>query len=82
MKISLDIVGKNWITLEDGTDTPPNNRLIATTTEVVGVGDLVIVNSVIHTNVDLGSGYNYTVLLEEATFSRWVFPDNSSGISR
>lgn len=70
MKVSMGIMGKNWITLEDGTGTAPNNRLIATTSEVVGIGDLVTVKGVVHTNVNLGSGYNYTVLLEEATFSR------------
>ena len=70
MKVSLNIVGKNWITLQDGTGTAPDNRLIATSSEVVSVGDLVTVKGVVHTNVDLGSGYTYSVLLEEATFSR------------
>ena len=70
MKVSENIVGKNWITLQDGTGIAPANKLIATSTELVGVGDLVTVTGVVHTNVDLGSGYSYTVLLEEATFSR------------
>ena len=70
MKVSKNIMGKNWITLQDGTGTAPNNRLIATSSEVMAVGDLVTVKGVVHTNVDLGSGYNYTVLLELATFSR------------
>ena len=70
MKVSLEIAGKNWVTLQDGTGTPPNNKLIATTSEVVTVGDLVTATGVVHTNVDLGSGYNYSVLLEEATFTK------------
>jgi hypothetical protein len=70
MKVSKNIMGKNWITLEDGTGIAPNNRLIATTSEVVGIGDLVIVKGVVHTDVDLGSGYNYSVLIEEATFAK------------
>jgi hypothetical protein len=70
MKVSLNVMGKNWITLQDGTGTAPDNRLIATGPESVGVGDLVTVKGIIHTNVDLGSGYNYKVLIEEATFSR------------
>jgi hypothetical protein len=56
--------------LQDGTGTAPDNRLIATSSEVMSVGDLVTVKGIIHTNVDLGSGYNYKVLIEEATFSR------------
>ena len=49
---------------------------------LVGIGDLVVVKGVVHTNVDLGSGYNYSMLIEEASFTHWVFPDNSSDISR
>lgn len=70
MKISPNILGKNWITLQDGSGTAPDNRLIATSSETVAVGDLVTVTGQVHTNVDLGSGYTYTVLLEEATFSQ------------
>jgi hypothetical protein len=70
MKVSMEIAGKNWITLQDGTGTAPNNKLIATTSDVVAVGDLVTVTGVVHTDVDLGSGYNYSVLLEEATFTK------------
>lgn len=70
MKVNVQIAGKNWVTLQDGTGAAPNNKLIATTSEVVAVGDLVTVSGVIHTNVDLGSGYNYSVLLEEATFKQ------------
>ncbi len=70
MKVSPNIMGKNWITLQDGTGTAPGNKLIATSSEVVAIGDLVTVKGVIHTDVDLGSGYVYNVLLEEATFSK------------
>jgi hypothetical protein len=70
MKVSMNIVNKNWITLQDGTGTEPDNKLIATTSEVVAVGDLVTVTGVVQTDVDLGSGYNYSVLLEEATFTK------------
>ncbi len=69
MKVSPNILGKNWITLQDGTGTSPHNQLIATSSETVAIGDLVTAKGVIRTNVDLGSGYTYTVLLEKATFS-------------
>lgn len=70
MKVSLEILGKNWITLQDGTGTAPNNKLLATTTEVVEIGDVVTVKGVIKTDIDLGSGYKYKVVMEEATFSK------------
>lgn len=69
-KVSPNILGKNWITLQDGTGAAPDNQLMATSSEVVAVGDLVTVRGVIHTNVDLGSGYSYEVLLEDAVFSQ------------
>lgn len=69
IKVSKAIMGKNWITLQDGTGTAPDDRLLATSQEVVALGDLVIVKGTVKTDIDLGYGYTYKVLLEEATFS-------------
>lgn len=69
VKINKGIMGKNWISLKDGTGTKPENKLVATTQEVLTPGDLVIVKGTLATDVDLGRGYFYKVLLEEATFS-------------
>jgi hypothetical protein len=70
IKISNNIMGTNWVTLQDGTGTAPNDKLIATTSEIVTAGDIVTAKGMIRTDVDLGSGYLYKVLLEEATFSK------------
>jgi hypothetical protein len=70
VKVSEDILGKNWITLQDGTGDEPNNKLIATSAEIAHIGDLVTVSGVLRTDVALGSGYTYKVLLEEAVFSQ------------
>lgn len=70
VKVSNNILDRNWITLEDGTGSPPENRLIATTSETVNVGDTVIVSGIVRTNVDIGSGYEYKLVLEDASFSR------------
>jgi hypothetical protein len=69
IKISKNILGKNWITLQDGTGTEPDNKLLATSLELVSPGDTVIARGVVRTDVDLGYGYQYKVLLEEVTFS-------------
>jgi len=69
MKVSKNILGKNWITLQDGTGTAPDNKLIATSAELVEIGALVTAKGVIKTDVDIGSGYKYKVIMEEATFS-------------
>jgi hypothetical protein len=63
-------MGKNWITLRDGTGTEPDNKIIATSSELVSPGDLVIASGTVKTDIDIGAGYKYKVLLEEATFSQ------------
>ena len=69
IKINKSIMGRNWITLQDGTGTAPDDKLLATSQEEVSPGDVVIVKGTVNTDVDLGYGYHYKVLLEEASFS-------------
>jgi hypothetical protein len=69
VKVSSNIMGKNWVTLMDGTGTEPDNRLMVTTKETVKPGDLVAVKGTVNTDVDLGYGYQYKVLLEDSSFA-------------
>ena len=69
VKFSANILGKNWISLQDGTGTAPDNKLVVTSSETVAVGDVVVIKGLVRINVDIGAGYNYKVLLEEANFS-------------
>jgi hypothetical protein len=69
MKVSPKIMGKNWITLQDGSGTEPDNKLMATSSELVSAGDLVIAKGILRKDIDIGSGYQYKVLLEEVTFA-------------
>lgn len=68
IKVGIGILGKNWITLADGTGKAPEDKLLATTSQVVKVGSTLSVTGVIRTNIDLGSGYKYKVVLEKAVF--------------
>ena len=61
-------LGTVWITLQDGTGTEPDNKILATSQEVVSPGDVVIAKGTVVTDMDLGYGYKYKVLLEETTF--------------
>jgi len=70
MKVSKNIMGKNWITMQDGTGTEPDNKLVATSSELVSPGDLVIASGILRKDIDIGAGYKYKILLEEATFSQ------------
>jgi len=68
VKYSPNIMGKNWITLADGTGEPPDNKLVVTSKWTVSVGDEAIATGKVRNNVDIGAGYKYKVLLEEARF--------------
>ena len=69
-KFSANILGKNWITLQDGSGMAPNNKLLVTTKWTAAVGDVAVVTGKVKNNVDIGAGYKYEVLLEDATFSQ------------
>jgi len=68
VKASTGILGKNWIHLQDGSGCAANatHDIVVTTTDIVKVGDVVNANGTVQTNVDLGSGYKYAVLVEGA----------------
>ena len=70
VKVSSGIMGKNWVTLQDGTGTAPNDKIVSTTLETVSPGDLVDVTAVIRQDVSLGYGYDYSLLLEDAKFAQ------------
>ncbi|MCK9454472.1 MAG: hypothetical protein M0Q20_04895, partial [Sulfurimonas sp.] len=70
VKVSKNIMGKDWIHLQDGSGSAGTNDIIATAVNsTVQVGDTVTTNGVVKTNVDLGYGYNFSVLIEEAKFT-------------
>lgn len=65
-KFSGGIMGKNWVHFQDGTSFEGQYDLMITTQAPVAVGDQVIFEGVIATDVDLGAGYFYKVIMEEA----------------
>ena len=69
-KFSPNILGKNWVTLQDGTGKTPDDKLVVTSLAVVAVGEEVVVTGKVKNNVDIGAGYVYKVLLEDAGFSQ------------
>ncbi len=68
MKFNSNIMGKNWVTLQDGSG-PGSEKIIATSIEVVNPGDIVVVSGKLVTNINLGSGYVYKTLLEHSSFT-------------
>ncbi len=69
VKVNLGIMGRNWIHLQDGSGSAADGThdLIVTTAAVVAVGDTVTMSGVLAIGRDLGSGYRYEVILEQAT---------------
>jgi hypothetical protein len=70
VKVSKNILGKNWITLQDGTGTTPNDRIVATTLQTIKIGETFTIEGIIRTDVNLGAGYIYRALLDDAKFTQ------------
>ncbi len=65
-KFSPEIMGTNWLHLQDGTGAAGTNDLTITSSATVNVGDTVLVKGVVTTNKDFGFGYKYDVIIEKA----------------
>lgn len=63
-KINFQIMGKNWIHLED--ESGSKSSLTITSQDALEVGRSGVFEGVIALNKDFGAGYKYDVILEEA----------------
>ena len=66
VKYNGEIMGKNWVHIQDATGSAVDNDLLVTTTGEAKLGDTVLVEGKVAINQDFGSGYKYDVLIEEA----------------
>ncbi len=69
VKYNENIMKKNWIHIQDGTDSDGNFDLTVTTMQKFEEGSVVTFEGVIKLDKDFGSGYAYDVIMEEATGS-------------
>jgi hypothetical protein len=69
VKVNNDIMGSNWIHLQDGSGAAKDgtNDLVVTTSAMVKVGDIVTVSGKLATDRNFGSGYAYDAIVENAT---------------
>jgi hypothetical protein len=67
VKFNSEILGKNWIHLQDGTGTKGTNDLTITTDITAKVGDMILVSGVVVKDKDFGLGYTYNIIIENAT---------------
>jgi len=68
VKFMSEIMGKNWIHVQDGTGSQGTNDLTVTVAPhiVAKVGDTILVKGIVTTEKDFGYGYKYDVILEDA----------------
>lgn len=66
IKFMPDIMSKNWIHLQDGTSYNGFNDITITTLAKVKVDEIVTLKGMVVLNKDLGSGYKYDILIEDA----------------
>lgn len=68
VKYNPEIMGKNWLHIQDGSGSRENNDndLTITTTNSARVGDTVVVTGNVSTNKDFGAGYKYSLMIDEA----------------
>ena len=65
VKFSAQIMGKNWIHVQDGTGQAGGNDLTVTTADSAKVGDTVLVTGKITLKKDFGMGYKYDLIIED-----------------
>jgi hypothetical protein len=72
VKYSPGIMGKNWLHLRDGTGSSRDGSddLVVVTNDSTSVGEVVLVSGTVRTDRDLGMGYSYKVLVEDAKLAR------------
>jgi len=64
-KVNPAIMNKNWIHLQDGTETNGQFDLTITTDQEIEMGSVVTIEGKVAIDKDFGYGYSYKVLLEE-----------------
>lgn len=71
VKVSSNIMGKNWIHLRDGSGShaTADFNLVATSKSIPAEGEVVLVKGTLYKSKDFGGGYKYEVIVEDAEFT-------------
>lgn len=72
VKYTPGVLGRNWIHLRDGTGSAAaeTNDVLVTTRDEAKLGDVVTVKGTVRTDMDLGSGYFYKVVVEAGSLQK------------
>jgi hypothetical protein len=66
VKATNGVLGKNWLHLRDGSGQGPTADLAVASAQTAGVGATVLVTGIVRLDRDLGAGYHYDVIVEDA----------------
>ena len=66
VKINEEVMGKNWIHIQDGSGDSGNFDLAVTTLDGMKMDDVVTFEGTITLNKDFGAGYFYELIMEDA----------------
>lgn len=75
VKVNEQVMGKNWIHIQDGTNDSGNFDLTVTSADLPAVNDEITIKGKIILNKDFGYGYTYEVIMEDAV----VIGNNEAG---
>jgi hypothetical protein len=66
VKINEEVMGKNWIHIQDGSGTDGDFDLAVTTLDGMSMDDVVTFEGIVTLKKDFGAGYYYEVIMEDA----------------
>lgn len=68
VKVSANIMGKNWVHIQDGTGNPMQNThdIVITTSETPELNAEITMEGMVAAEKDFGSGYKYAAIIENA----------------
>jgi hypothetical protein len=68
VKVNPNIMGKNWIHIQDGTGDLAKNThdLVVTSADIAEIGDVISLEGILAADKDFGAGYRYDVIVEDA----------------
>ena len=72
VKFTGGVLGRNWIHIKDGSGKAADHSddLVLTTKDEAKLGDVVVAKGVVRVDKDLGSGYVYRVMVEDAKLQK------------
>lgn len=76
VKVNKQVMGKNWIHIQDGTDNDGNFDLTITCQDLPEKNDEVTFKGTIILEKDFGAGYFYDVIMEDAKMTKAQKPDS------